>query len=196
MSTNKEGRELRGRSAWVPRAVGLLMLLAASSPVWAAGQVVISTGVLVDPNPGDSRRVGPLMSVGLSSGALGFPLYLEASVARTDFTSLGQDYHHNYSFFMLGTEWFPVQGKTRFGMRLGLGASGEFEVVETNPPSPGGDNWIEAVVPGLVLERELGGGKRLVVGISDFVLGPWFAVLDPSEYGVEHRWRVMMGLRF
>lgn len=52
------------------------------------------------------------------------------------------------------------------------------------------------MVPGLVLEHDLGGGKRLFLGVSDFVLGPVFAILDSSEYSIEYRVRVMLGLRF
>jgi len=127
---------------------------------------------------------------------LGIPLLVEACVARTYFTSLGQNYHHNHFLFVLGAEWFPTQGTTHLGLRLGLGAYGEYEIVETDPPSPGGDSWVETVVPGLILERDLGGGRRLVAGLADFVLGPWFAVLDPGEYGVEHRLRFTLGIRF
>ena len=97
---------------------------------------------------------------------------------------------------MLGAEWFPVRGTTRVGLRLGLGASGEYEIAETNPASPGGDTWTEAVVPGLVFARDLPPGKRLTVGLSDYLLGPFFAVLDPEEYGIEHRWGITVGLRF
>jgi hypothetical protein len=52
------------------------------------------------------------------------------------------------------------------------------------------------VVPGLILERDLGGGRRVVVRLADLILGPWFAVLDPAEYGVEHRFVFVLGIRF
>ena len=82
------------------------------------------------------------------------------------------------------------------GLTFGLGAYGELETVETDPPSPGGGGWVETVVPGLVLERDLGGGRRVVVRLADSILGPWFAVLDPAEYGVEHRFLFVLGIRF
>ena len=171
-------------------ALGLL-------PCAAAGQVEVSTGVFVEPKPSvGSTRAGPLLAVAFSTGALGIPLFVEADIARTDFTSLGQDYHHNHTLLTLGTEWFPFQGPTRMGVRLGLGASREVEIVEANPPSPGGDNWIETIVPGLVVERRVGGGRSLVLGVSDYVLGPFGAVLDPQEYGVAHLITVTVGVRF
>ncbi len=106
------------------------------------------------------------------------------------------NYHHNHYLFTLGAEWFPTRGTTRLGLRFGLGAYGELETVETDPPSPGGGGWVETVVPGLVLERDLGGGRRVVVRLADSILGPWFAVLDPAEYGVEHRFLFVLGIRF
>jgi hypothetical protein len=163
----------------------------------ATAQVHLSTGVLIDPEPSvGSTRGGPLLSVAFSTGALGIPLFVQADLARTDFTSLGQDYHHNYTLLTLGTEWFPFPGKTPVGVRLGLGAVGEFEVVETHPSQSGGDNWIEAVVPGLVVERRLGGGRRLVLVVSDYILGPWQAAIDPSEGAISHRITVSAGVRF
>lgn len=178
-------------------ALALSLLFICLPPSQATAQVTVSTGVLIDPEPSvGSTRGGPLLSVAFSTGALGIPLFVQADVARTDFTSLGQDYHHNYTLLTLGTEWFPFRGKTRVGVRMGLGAVGEFEVVETLPSQSGGDNWIEAVVPGLVVERRLGGGRSLVLGVSDHVLGPFYAVLDPEEYGVAHLITVTAGVRF
>jgi hypothetical protein len=163
----------------------------------ASAQVGVSAGVLVVPEPSvGSRQVGPLLSGAVARHVAGIPLYLQASLARTDFTSLDQDYHDTHWLFVLGGEWFPIEGPTRVGVRLGLGAHRESQTVESTPPTPGGTNWIEAVVPGVSLERVIPGGGRLVLGLSDVVLGPWFAVLDPSEYGVAHLVLVTVGLRF
>ena len=168
-------------------------------PLGAEAQVEIevSTGILVDASPsvGDTR-VGPLLSLGLWNSALGLPLFLEAAVARTDFTSLRQDYHHNYYLFVLGAGWSLGSGPTRLGLRLGLGAVGEYEVVEISPAVSGGDNWIETVVPGFTVEHELDGGVQLVAGVSDYMLNPFWAILDPEENDLEHRWRVTLGVRF
>jgi len=163
----------------------------------ALAQAEVSVGLLVVHEPSlGGRQIGPLVSASASRSVLGLPLFLEASVARTDFNSLGQNYHHNHYLLALGGEWFLTRGTTRLGLRIGAGAYGELETVETDPPSPGGGGWVETVVPGLVLERELESGRRLVVRVSDAVLGPWFAVLDSSEYGIEHRFQFVFGVRF
>lgn len=189
-----EPHTLSPRAAWL---LGGVLLATSLTSTIAAAQVEVAAGVLLAPEPGpDGTRFGPALSVGVSGATIGLPLYFEAGYARTDFTSLGQAYHDNHYSLILGAEWFPSRAATRVGLRLGAGAYGERQVVETNPPSPGGNNWIEAVVPGLVVEHGLGGGRRLIVGISDFLLGPYFAILDSSEYSIEHRIRVTVGLRF
>ena len=176
-------------------AILLLALAGVAGPRRAAAQIHLATGVIVHPSPSiGSTQVGPLLSLAVSSNSTRFPLFLEGSVARTDFTSLGQDYHHNYYLLALGAAWFPTGGATRVGVRLGMGAVGEYEIVEIDS-SPGGDNWISAVVPGLVLERDLGGRMRLVMGLTDYVLGPLNAIVDPDEYGIGHRILIAAGVR-
>ena len=177
--------------------MGLAVLATGLCPGTGFAQAEVSAGLLVvhEPSVGGSQ-IGPMVSAAGSSDVLGLPLFLELGVARTDFASLGQNYHHNHYLFALGAEWFPTRGTTRLGLRFGLGAYGELETVETDPPSPGGGGWVETVVPGLVLERDLGGGRRVVVRLADSILGPWFAVLDPAEYGVEHRFLFVLGIRF
>lgn len=181
----------------VLRLLGIALLASALCPRVALAQVEASAGLLVVPDGGvGGRQIGPMVSVSGSSSVLGPEFFLEVGAGRTDFNSLGQDYHHNHYLLALGSEWFPVQGTTRFGLRLGLGAYGEIETVETDPSSPGGGGWVETVVPGLVLERDFGNGRGFVVRMSDAILGPWFAVLDPSEYDVDHRFMVLLGIRF
>jgi hypothetical protein len=132
------------------RVILFLLLAFSIGPSWAAGQGGVSVGLLWVPQPSlGETQVGPLLSAAVSGDELGLPVFFEASMARTDFASLGQDYHHNHYFFQLGAEWFPTQGTTRIGLRLGLGAYGEYEIVETEPAQPGGDNWVEALTPGL-----------------------------------------------
>ena len=177
--------------------LGLAALSVVLCPGAAVGQVEASAGLLVVHAPSiGGRQIGPLLSVSGSSSALGLPLYLEVGGGRTDFASLGQNYHHNHYLVALGAEWFLTQGTTRLGLRFGLGAYGEFETIETDPPSPGGGGWVETVVPGVVLEHDIGGGRRVVVRLADTILGPWFAVLDPAEYGIDHRFLVLLGIRF
>ena len=78
-------------------ALGLGLVAASLTPTWTAAQMEASAGVLVLPEASlGGTQVGPVVSAGVSSGLLGLPLFLEASVGRTDFTSLGQDYHHNH----------------------------------------------------------------------------------------------------
>ena len=192
-----EGRGRRFRSVLCARLMGLVVLATGLCPRTGFAQAEVSAGLLVvhEPSVGGSQ-IGPMVSAAGSSNVLGIPLFLELGVARTDFASLGQNYHHNHYLFALGAEWFPTRGTTRLGFRFGLGAYGELETVETDPPSPGGGGWVETVVPGLVLERDLGGGRRVVVRLADSILGPWFAVLDPAEYGVEHRFLFVLGIRF
>jgi hypothetical protein len=177
--------------------MGLAVLATGLCPGTGFAQAEVSAGLLVvhEPSVGGSQ-IGPMVSAVGSSNVLGIPLFLELGVARTDFASLRQNYHHNHYLFALGAEWFPTRGTTRLGLRFGLGAYGELETVETDPPSPGGGGWVETVVPGLILERDLGGGRRVVVRLADLILGPWFAVLDPAEYGVEHRFVFVLGIRF
>ncbi|HIF06116.1 MAG TPA: hypothetical protein EYQ64_03970 [Gemmatimonadetes bacterium] len=191
----RRGRRLRSvRSA---QLMGLAVLATGLCPGTGFAQAEVSAGLLVvhEQSPGGSQ-IGPMVSAVGSSNVLGIPLFLELGVARTDFASLRQNYHHNHYLFALGAEWFPTRGTTRLGLRFGLGAYGELETVETDPPSPGGGGWVETVVPGLILERDLGGGRRVVVRLADLILGPWFAVLDPAEYGVEHRFVFVLGIRF
>ena len=191
----RRGRRLRSvRSA---QLMGLAVLATGLCPGTGFAQAEVSAGLLVvhEQSPGGSQ-IGPMVSAVGSSNVLGIPLFLELGVARTDFASLRQNYHHNHYLFALGAEWFPTRGTTRLGLRFGLGAYGELETVETDPPSPGGGGWVETVVPGLILERDLDGGKRVVVRLADLILGPWFAVLDPAEYGVEHRFVFVLGIRF
>ena len=179
------------------RLMVLALLTAGFCPREGFAQAEVSAGLLVvhEPSLGGSQ-VGPMVSAAGSSDLLGPTLFIELSVARTDFASLGQSHHHNHYLLLLGTEWFPTRGATRLGLRFGLGAYGEIETIETDPPSPGGGGWVETVVPGLVLERDLGGGRQLVVRLADAILGPWFAVLDPAEYSLEHRFLFVLGIRF
>ena len=103
-------------------ALGLGLVAASLTPTWTTAQMEASAGILVLPEASlGGTQVGPVVSAGVSSGLLGLPLFLEASVGRTDFTSLGQDYHHNHYLFVLGAEWFPTSGATRVGLRLGVG---------------------------------------------------------------------------
>ncbi|MDH3207143.1 MAG: hypothetical protein OEO79_11060 [Gemmatimonadota bacterium] len=177
--------------------MALAVLAAGVCPEPGFAQAEISAGLLVVHKPSvGGRQIGPIVSASGSRDVLGLPLFLELGVARTDFSSLGQNYHHNHYLIALGAEWFPTRGTSRLGLRLGLGAYGELETVETDPRSSGGGGWVETVVPSLVLERDLGSGRRLVARIADSLLGPWFAVLDPSEYDVEHRFLFMLGIRF
>ena len=180
------------------RYIGVVLLVSAASPICAVAQGEVALGVLVVPEPSvGGTQVGPALAAMVFRDVLGVPLFLEVGFARTDFNSLGQDYHHNHYSFALNTEWLPARsGSTRFGFRLGLGAYGEYEIVETDPASSGGDSWTEAVVPGLILERDIGEDRRLVVALTDSVLGPYFAVFDPEEYDVEHRIRLTLGMRF
>lgn len=186
----------RARSG-LAHLLGVSALSAGLCPGQAVAQVEVGAGLLVvhEPSIGGSQ-IGPLVSVSGSASALGFPLYLEVGAGRTDFASLGQDYHHNHYLVALGAEWVLTRGTTRLGLRLGLGAYGELETIETTPASAGGGGWVETVIPGLVLEHDLAGGRRVVLRVADTILGPWFAVLDPAEYGIDHRFMILLGIRF
>jgi len=174
----------------------LALLLLAFTPGSARAQVDIAAGVLVVPGVGvEGSQVGPAVSLGAYPWS-GAPVFLEASAARIDFVSLGQAYHNNHLLLALGIEWVPRTGSTMLGFRLGLGAHRESQVVESDPPRGGGTNWAEMVQPAVSVVHELSQGRELVVSISDAVLGPFYAVLDPQEYGVTHRLRLMLGLRF
>lgn len=191
------GYQRRGWSARDVCIVVMVALMTVLCPRAEAAQVEASAGLLFVPEASvGGNQVGPMVSVTGTSDVLGLPLFLEVGVARTDFASLGQNYHHNHVLLSLGAEWLLTQGSTRLGFRVGLGAYGEFETVEGDPSVSGGGGWVETVIPGLVLEHELGGGKRLVARVSDAILGPWFAVLDSDEYSIEHRLMFVLGVRF
>ena len=179
------------------RGIGLAVLATALCPQAAFAQVEVAAGLLFVPEPSvGGSQLGPMVFAAGSGDVLGIPLFFEVGVARTDFSSLGQNYHHNHYLIALGAEWFLTRGTNRLALRMAVGAYGELETVETEPATSGGGGWVETLVPGLVLERDLGDGRRLVVRLADSVLGPWFAVLDPSEYSVEHRFWLVLGVRF
>ncbi len=168
-------------------------------PLPARGQldVEVTAGVLaVGEIASAANSVGPVVSLTIGSGALGIPVLLEGAVSRIDFTSFGEPFHRNYGFMTLGTEWLPVQGPVAVGLRLGLGATVEDDISEDDPTFFSSNNWAEALVPALVLRRTLASGRQLVLTVSDHILGPFNAVFDPEEYGVEHRVRVLLGVRF
>ncbi|MBT8478323.1 MAG: hypothetical protein KJO06_05350 [Gemmatimonadetes bacterium] len=191
-----------GRRALAGRAVRLVWIVTLSTllcPGKTVAQVEVEVGagllMVHEPSVG-GRQIGPLVAVSGSSSVLGVPLYLELGAGRTDFASLGQNYHHDHYVVSLGAGWSLTQGATRLGLRLGLGAYGELETIETDPPSAGGGGWVETVIPGLVLEHDIAGGRRVVLRLADAILGPWFAVLDPAEYGIDHRFMILLGIRF
>lgn len=178
-------------------AAALLLSGMIGLPTNVTAQLEAGAGVMFAPEPGPGdTRVGPMLAVVTSLGSLGVPLLLEAGIGRTDFTSLGQDYHNNHYALAILVQWQPVQGPTTLALRLGLGAYGEYQTVETDPPTGGGDNWAEMVTPSVTLTRPLTTNTRLVLTVADALLGPFYAVLDPEEYGIEHRVRVMVGVQF
>jgi hypothetical protein len=162
-----------------------------------AQPVELSAGVLFAHETAPlGSHVAPMVSVALRAELGRFPVLLEAGFARSDFDSFGEAFHRNYGVFTLGSEWMPVRGTTRAGLRLGVGAVVEDDESEVDPAFTSSGNWAEAVVFGLVIRRRLGSGRDLVFSLSDHVLGPVNAIFDPVEYDVEHRFRVLLGLRF
>lgn len=179
------------------RQIATLLLAVCLASRSAAAQAEVSAGLLVVPDASvGGTQFGPAISLAATTHLGGFPLVLEVGGARTDFASLGQEFHDNHFHFGVATEWFLMQGKSRLGLRLGAAAYRESQIVETNPTSGGGVNWNEALVAGFVLARDLEAGSQLVLALSDFVLGPVFAVFDSEEYGIEHRVQLTLGVRF
>ncbi len=186
----------RARPGTVTRGWPLLALACALHGVTTdvrAQTVELSAGLLIADKP---ARLSPMLSVTLGTDALGFPLLLEGSFARADFTSFGEAFHRNFGLFVLGTEWTPVEGATSIALRLGVGAVVEDDVSEDDPAFRSSNNWAGGVVPGLVLRRRLESGRELFILMSDHILGPVNALFDPEEYSVEHRLRVLLGIRF
>ena len=175
------------------------MVLAAAFavPAHVQGQVEVTAGVAVaDESAPPGARVAPMVSLALDLDAVGVPLILEAGFARADFTSFGEAFHRNHGYFVLGTEWTPVRAGVHVGLRLGVGALVEDDINEDDTAFRSSNNWAEAVVPGLVIKRPLASGRELVFVLSDHVLYPIDALFDPDEYSVEHRFRLLLGLRF
>lgn len=137
-----------------------------------------------------------MLSVTVGTDALGFPLLLEGGFARADFTSFGEAFHRNFGIFVLGTEWTPVEGATSIALRLGVGAVVEDDISEDDSAFRSSNNWAGGLVPGLVLRRRLESGREVSLLVSDHLLGPVNALFDPEEYSVEHRLRVLLGIRF
>lgn len=196
-------RRFRSRAASVLRTTGrgsvaLLVLTVALAPEPACAQVEVTGGLLlVRDGPGGDDVIGAALAARITNRDLGFTLALDVGVARTDLTVLGQEYHDDHLLLALGSEWVPWRGRTGLGLRLGVGAYRESQTVETDPPVGGGVNWIEMILGAVVLSRELGADRDLVVSLSDAALGnPLLAALDPDEYGIEHRFRLMVGVRF
>ena len=183
----------------VRSAVGSFLVLAAAFalPAAAHGQMEVTAGVMVaDQNAPDGARVAPLVSLAIGTDAVGFPLILEAGFARADFTSFGEAFHRNHGYFVLGSEWTPVRSELHVGLRLGVGGVVEDDISEDDPGFRSSNNWAEAVVPGLVIKRPLASGREFVFTVSDHVMYPIDALFDPSEYSVEHRFRILFGVRF
>lgn len=160
------------------------------------GQVEASAGVIIAPNPVSGSAIGPSVGATLPlPGPAGF-LVVDVGAARTDFTTLGRSYHDDHLLVALQGQWSPIRGDTQFTVRVGVGAYGEFQTVETDPPRGGGDNGYETVAAALSLSRALASGTRIVLTLSDILLGPVNALADPEEYDLEHRLRIHVGLRF
>ena len=175
-------------------AGGLLAgLVLAAGPVDAAGQVEVMAGVMVADSDSPARAA-PFVSLTLGLPVL--PLLLEAGVGRADFNSFGTDYHRHYGMFVLGGEWTAVRSSVDVALRLGLGALVEDDINEEDPAFRSSNNWIEALVPALVIRKPLASGREMVFTVSDHILGPFNAVFDPDEYSMEHRLRVLVGVRF
>ena len=184
-------RTIRDRTS----AIGVLACLACI-PSSVTAQVEVTAGVLVLNDPVvEGTLAGPTLALSASLAVAGVPVLFEAGVGRTDFTSLGQDYHNDHYFLAVSGQWEAIRGRTGLAFRLGAGAYGEYQTVETDPPTGGGDNWSAIVVPGLILTRAISTETRLVLILSDAILGPVDAILDPGEYAVEHRLRIMLGLQ-
>ena len=164
----------------------------------AAQHVELSAGVLVaDEFAPPGARVAPMLSLGLGADPPGLPpLLLEAGFGRSDFNSFGEDFHRYYGTFALSVEWTPLRAPTSVGLRFGLGALVEDDVSEENPGFVSSSNWVEALVPAVVVSRRLASGRTLILTVADFMLQPVNGLLDPSEYSVEHRFRVLLGLGF
>ncbi|MEM7415846.1 MAG: hypothetical protein AAF389_10150 [Gemmatimonadota bacterium] len=180
------------------RCAGLALCVLALSvtPARASAQIEVSAGLLVAPDAGmDGTPVGPALAARTRIPGFG-ALSVEAGWARTDFTAVGRDFHNDHFVAHLSHEWRLIRGPTVVGVRFGVGAYGEFQTVESDPPTGGGDNWFETVVPEIVLARAIAPNRRIVISVSDAILGPVNAVFDPSEYSVEHRIRLLVGLEF
>jgi hypothetical protein len=156
----------------------------------AAGALVASDAVV------DGPLVGPALSLVASLARVGVPAVVELGVARTDFSSLGRDYHDDHLWIAVLAQRRLRHGATGLALRLGAGAYGEFQTVEGDPPTGGGDNWFDTVIAGVVVTRLLGDGRELVFSFSDALLGPTNAIFDPSEADVQHRFRILVGVRF
>lgn len=185
-------RSIRSRG----RVLGIAVWAAALvwTPAATSAQVDVSVGMLVAPDPGrDATPGGPVLAVSMHVPSFR-SLVLEAGWGRTDFTVAGRDFHDDHIMAHLSREWRVGRGPTAMGIRVGLGAYGVLQTVESDPPTGGGDNWFETIVPALVVTHAIAPRRRLVISVSDAILGPVNAILDSGEYSVEHRVRILIGL--
>ena len=115
---------------------------------------------------------------------------------RTDFSVFGEEFHDTHYGLTASGQVPLLRGSTGLMLRLGFGAHGVRQTIETSTPGGGGANWYETIVPSVVVSRTLTSATDLVLSASDALLGPVGALLDPDEFDLQHRIRILVGVRF
>ncbi len=162
----------------------------AQSLEWSAAGLM-----LLDTEFSDGAEVGPGLSATVTLVPTRLVSYFAlASVARTDFPVGLDELHRNFGAAAVGVRLAPPTEGPRLGFTLGLGVIAWDDVSETDAGFRSSANAEEMIVPGVELSIPVGSSWRMTVAARDQMSGWWYAVFDPSEYGLSHRIIFSVGL--
>jgi hypothetical protein len=182
------------------RLIGWGIVLAlAMPPVCAAGPVAwsVSPAVFVDAAFSTGSIVGPAVELGaeVASGhrvayglALGF--------ARTDFRVGPDALHRDFATASLGARLKMWGVRPSVGLTLGAGVVVWDDFSETDPDFRSSAHAEESFVPGVDLRVGMGESWGVTAFAKAQVTGWFYAIIDPSESGIQHRFVLGAGVYF
>lgn len=167
-----------------PRAAG------GQSLEWSVGALL-----LLDTEFSDGTEVGPGLFATVTVAPRRTLSYFGlVSAARTDFRVASDELHRNFGSAAVGLRLSTQSEGPRVGLTLGLGLVAWDDVSETDPGFRSSANAEEMLLPGAEVSLPVGSSWRLTLSARDQFTGWWFAVLDPDEYGVNHRIVFSLGM--